>query len=547
MLGAEVNNGNAISVTSAIEYPAGVYTNVTCSGSSPCIFADGVTGLTDSVSVDIFDGAKFWTDTLVTGSGGNNFPRTSVSAPGAALFYLGGGADEASQYQTAAMTVNQTVVDNQTGKTAYYPVAIIGTTSRPSFCLLGDSRTKGITDQVDATYDIGNLARSVGPLYAYMNLGMGSDRADAFLFGGAKRQALIDTYCTVTINEYGFNTFGNGSATVSGEEAIEKTIAARFNGRRYSIATFAPNTSSTDFWATVGNQSAGAAATNINTRNGHARAGSIISGVTASDVATPVMSALDSGLWGANGYARHFTTDGTHESQAGDIAIAKSGNLNPMALATAPPISASYPSMTLTAIGTPSYVTGKFSNALATGAQAYTDGVVPGIPPMTMDAWFKNSNTSALQFMLSAGPIALEQQITTGFVCSYRNFAVRVCSTTSIADGSWHHVEIDLRQAGGAYEVYIDGVSAFTDTISRGLASWLNASQSFGVGYNAIANNTGATPYLGSIDEVAIWSIERHSSGFTPPASAYTGSESGLVGLWHFDGDLTGTRGPAGM
>lgn len=42
--------------------------------------------------------------------------------------------------------------------------------------------------------------------------------------------------------------------------------------------------------------------------------------------------------------------------------------------------------------------------------------------------------------------------------------------------------------------------------------------------------------WTGELDEVSIWNTARYTRAFTPPASPYVGTESGLVALWHLNG-----------
>jgi len=44
--------------------------------------------------------------------------------------------------------------------------------------------------------------------------------------------------------------------------------------------------------------------------------------------------------------------------------------------------------------------------------------------------------------------------------------------------------------------------------------------------------------WTGSIDELSIWNYAKWTSTFTPPSGPYTGSEAGLVSLYHLDGYL---------
>ena len=51
----------------------------------------------------------------------------------------------------------------------------------------------------------------------------------------------------------------------------------------------------------------------------------------------------------------------------------------------------------------------------------------------------------------------------------------------------------------------------------------------------------------GAVDEVAVWKAVQYTGTFTPPSSAYVGTEANLIALYHLDGNMTGIRGPGGL
>lgn len=63
------------------------------------------------------------------------------------------------------------------------PLAILGPTRKPSFTLWGDSRVVGVGDTYDDfSNDRGEVERSIGPAFAYINFGIPGLRADQFLW-----------------------------------------------------------------------------------------------------------------------------------------------------------------------------------------------------------------------------------------------------------------------------------------------------------------------------------------------------------------------------
>lgn len=84
------------------------------------------------------------------------------------------------------------------------PAAIIGTTTRPSVLLIGDSRMAGYGDTMDSTLDVGEVARSIGPYFGYTNFGVPGDRAEFFRKNGAVRLQMAQ-FCTHVIGNLAGN------------------------------------------------------------------------------------------------------------------------------------------------------------------------------------------------------------------------------------------------------------------------------------------------------------------------------------------------------
>lgn len=99
-----------------------------------------------------------------------------------------------------------------------------------------------------------------------------------------------------------------------------------------------------------------------------------------------------------------------------------------------------------------------------------------------------------------------------------------------VTDGTWHHVA--LVASGSGVSLYLDGALIGTKATAP----------KAGVGSTAFGVRTfGFSPatyvFSGLVDEVAIWSTTRYAAPFTPPAAPYAGNETGLVCLWHLDGN----------
>lgn len=316
---AEATVGANGTITAAIEYPVGTFTQITFSGSAGGVIPDGSYLLSDPVNVTIPKDAAVFVRTYYTNSVGIVFNQYRCNTT------LG----EAATY-AASGVVDQTMggtVTNTAGTPCYGPVAILAMTALPSFFLIGDSRIYGVNDTLTSGSDgLGELARSFGDNYPYINAGVaGSTATQMASQGAAGKRALLGQYCTHVLHQFGINDIATHTAAVL--EADVQTIHGLFSGKKFYPCTVAPRSTSTDSWATLGNQTADAQTPQRILYNNWVRANT---GAFAGyiELADQVESARDSGLWKAPGY----TADGLHETQAGYVAIQNSGAINPAAL-----------------------------------------------------------------------------------------------------------------------------------------------------------------------------------------------------------------------
>ena len=207
--GGEQNPGSA-TYKAAIEYPLGTIT--------PCIFGGQqtitVAGLTDVITDPcggaIPNSALFWVRVLRIGgiiySQGEN-PGLPHYSPTYDSYDFG--------RDSPVDTVYSGMPSRTDGALAMLPSAIIGLTTSPSICLAGDSRAKGIFDAVsDYTGDTGELARLIGPSFAYTKLAAPGELGSQALGNYANRSRLL-AYCTHVINEYGVNDLNSNNSVTA--------------------------------------------------------------------------------------------------------------------------------------------------------------------------------------------------------------------------------------------------------------------------------------------------------------------------------------------
>lgn len=201
--------------------------------------------------------------------------------------------------------------------------------------------------------------------------------------------------------------------------------------------------------------------------------------------------------------------------------------------------------------GSPTFAAAKFSNGLT----AVTGSNYILLPTGTF-SW-TSSSSWAVSAQLQTTATSLEIAVSSGAaldanalwfgVLSNGHFGVSVTGTgafsggaaldsgITINDGSFHHCELDM--AGGTtIKLFVDGTQGGGDFVGQ-----INNPPNDHTG-GVIGKFSVIDPpfvWTGAIDEVAIWSAAAHSSNFTAPSAAYTGSETNMYALYHLQSDGT--------
>lgn len=317
---AENPVGGAATITAAIEYPVGTFTQLKFSGSASGTIPDQSFVLTDRLPVSIPSGATFYVRSYYTNAAGicYNSKGCNTSAGEHCTFAASGVVDQ---------TMGGTITDTSAG-VGYGPCAILSAATVPSFAVIGDSRAVGINDTYSGTATgLGEITRSIGDSYAYINVAIPSSTAATMAGAGrSSNKYKLAQYCTHVICQYGINDFS--SSTAATLEGNIQTLHSLLAGKPFYVCTVAPKSSSTDSFATTTNQTPDAVSNSRRTSyNAWVRANTGgFSGFI--EIADQVESARDSGVWKAPSY----TTDGLHESQTAAVAIQSSGAVNPAAL-----------------------------------------------------------------------------------------------------------------------------------------------------------------------------------------------------------------------
>ncbi|RTM07420.1 MAG: SGNH/GDSL hydrolase family protein [Hyphomicrobiales bacterium] len=325
--GPETNGGGNITATLSVEYPAGTFWQGTFSGATSKVIASGASALSDAIAVNIPKGASFWVRIFVNAATAIVFCEGNT---GFARRDLGNGeAYEYSASTTTDKTMGGTVNDNGAATAPIFvPTAIIAQTSNPSVLIIGDSRDWGFTDTLDTSGDLGDIARSIGPSFGYINASCAGDTFSALIAGGTKRQSLKQYVSHVIVGDAinALRSGGSGQNKTAATVLLElQSILAMFSDRRcFTTTCGGPNPTSSDNFATTANQAVNANSAQITAYNDAIRAG-VANSLGFFEIADQVESARNSGKWWVTGVANATTSDGLHSTQAGYLRIKNSG------------------------------------------------------------------------------------------------------------------------------------------------------------------------------------------------------------------------------
>jgi hypothetical protein len=305
----EATPGNTVTVSYAIEYPVGTFTQVTWGGASTRTLADGETAQSDFVSVSIPVNTEFFVRRFLNSNGGvltyyTEFGTGTIAdSTNGECYEMGTGVTDKSMGGT---------ISSATGSASARPAAIIGRTNKPSMFIWGDSIEAGISDRYTGTTgSIGEVCRAVSPYYAYINggqAGQSAQKVATTLATQARQIAIAQTYCSHFLSQLGVNDLKSSQTAAQLTTNLQTIYTAVGKGAAKTFqATITPCTTSTDGWISTANQTLHANNANWTTFNDNLRAGSI-SGIGGflefSNIAS---SAQDSGKWRVDTITAQFT------------------------------------------------------------------------------------------------------------------------------------------------------------------------------------------------------------------------------------------------
>jgi hypothetical protein len=308
---AEHALGGTATVTAAFEYN-GTFTQITFGGSATGVLPDNTNNVSDMMSVSIPAGAAFFVRIFWQSAAG--FLNNSPAALGVASIY-NGGRDELNgeRFKQAAsgltdQTMGGTITSTNTvGDAGFCPAAIIGPSNTPAIFLLGDSRVEGALDFFnDASTDTGQLARSIGPYFPYINDGVHSQSTPNYIAQSTKQRELAQ-WCSHIVYELGINNFPARTPAQSVSDAQSILGMQYLAGKPAFLCTLTPVTTSTDAFSTTANQTVSTKEAQRTAYNDLLRAGGIAGVSGFLEFADVAEITRNSGKWRVDTITSQFT------------------------------------------------------------------------------------------------------------------------------------------------------------------------------------------------------------------------------------------------
>jgi hypothetical protein len=183
---------------------------------------------------------------------------------------------------------------------------------------------------VDASGDVGQLSRPIGPNFGYVFIGVPSEECGQFNTAHTKRLAVLQ-YCTHVVSAYGINEIVHGLGSAQPHITTLQTIISPIP---FFQATMPPQ--STGAW-TLANHSDQTIEVTNSTRvadNNWIRGNP--TNITGIEIADYTEFARDDGFWKADGTTNKYTTDGLHETTFANKQYVISSSLFPLSSGSLP-------------------------------------------------------------------------------------------------------------------------------------------------------------------------------------------------------------------
>lgn len=309
---AETVGTDTITVRAAIEYNGASYPFF-FGGKRDVTIEPGGTATTEPLGLELPANATLFVRTYVSVTSGGKWPigRFTRNA-------LGEGTNGSNGADTTLSTGSIVAGSDQT---IFAPCAVFGrseSASAATVLILGDSIAAGSgeTSGGDSEGRLGFLERALANNLAWISSTRSSDTFAIFNALHVRRLAHGPQYCSSAIVELGRNDL-NADANLASLQSLAQTSWYALSRRGLAVyqTTLTPQTTSTDSWATVGNQTiASSSREAVRTAfNDWVRTTPApLSGYF--EIADIGETTRNSGIWKATGSANGYTADGLHPS-----------------------------------------------------------------------------------------------------------------------------------------------------------------------------------------------------------------------------------------
>jgi hypothetical protein len=298
-------------ITQSIEFPSGTFTQLKFLGSASGTIQVSNQTISDYATVSIPAGSTFWVRTFW-----NNANTTSYYNTWQNTFL--GEATQLSATSISDLTMGGTITNS--GAFSMPPQGIIGVTTNPSAIIIGDSIAAGLSDVEDSSNSatgfngkVGYLARSISCPFVNM--------ARVATQSNQGRARLARAFGSHLLCEFGVNDFFTGSQTSAQLiTRLHAILDLRRSKQKVFQTVITPETTSTDAWATIGNQTLVSAPQDTQRITFNTALRGVTSGLTTLtgfiDTASIVESSLNSGKWIVTP-TPPYTNDGIHPTVSG--------------------------------------------------------------------------------------------------------------------------------------------------------------------------------------------------------------------------------------
>lgn len=319
---AEQGTGGTMTVAASVEYPEGVFSQITFDGSASGQVESGGLLISNYTAgaLGIPEGATFWIRTFIQNPAGVIFNPWRNAALGELTRFAASGLED--------LTMGGAI--RSSGNYSAPPLMIIGKTRKASVCVLGDSKAHGyMDDDEDASAAgpglRGEIAKSFPASLAFLNLSSGGWRANLWGVAGAarKRCLLYFSHFVVQLGRNDLVVSNDPPATVRASvEAINADILAANPAALITGTTPGHTATSSDGWTSQAGQTSVDNADRL-TYCSYVRSGQIV-GMNNGffDIAPCLESSPDGGKWKTDAI---YTSDGVHENGAGYGLIVAAG------------------------------------------------------------------------------------------------------------------------------------------------------------------------------------------------------------------------------